>query len=115
MSNNIAVSWVDSSASVESYEEAIKPNTKVMYKYTVLWHYCSRKLLVEKQIFLKKYLTCLRLRSKEPVRIHKSSKPHSRDASKCTFKYSIGNLCTSNKHTTFDPSPKSLNLVVIAT
>ena len=30
MDNNIEVSWVDSSASVESYEEAIKPNTKVI-------------------------------------------------------------------------------------
>ena len=31
MGANVDVSWVDSSAPVESYEEAIKPNTKVIF------------------------------------------------------------------------------------
>ena len=55
MSNNIAVSWVDSSAPVESYEEAIKPNTKVMLKfripYIITATLLSNSSLIQSDIF----------------------------------------------------------------
>lgn len=53
MSNNIAVSWVDSSAPVESYEEAIKPNTKVMLAHTYFLPYTGN--IWQRKIFGEPY------------------------------------------------------------